>query len=142
MPTRQELKKLAKIRLLEAKALFDKGLYDGACYLAGYVVEMALKARICRILDMAAYPESGEISRLFKTHKYDDLVKLSGLERKFEEAKKLNSELFTNWSLVTEWSEEFRYRPVGTNSKIRAQQIINALENPKDGIFTWIKKRW
>jgi len=142
MPTRQELKKLAKTRLLEAKALFDKGLYDGACYLAGYVIELALKARVCRILDMTDYPESGDMSRLFKTHKYDDLVKLSGLERKFEEAKKLNSVLFTNWSLVTVRSEEFRYRPVGTNSKKRAQEIINALENPKDGIFTWIKKRW
>ena len=54
MPTRQELKKLAKIRLLEAKALFDKGLYDGACYLAGYVVALALKARICKVLVILA----------------------------------------------------------------------------------------
>lgn len=142
MPTRQELKKLAKTRLLEAKALFDKGLYDGACYLAGYVIELALKARVCRILDIVDYPDSGEISRLFKTHKYDDLVKLSGLERKFEEAKKSNPSLLTNWSVVTKWSEEFRYRPVGTNPMKHVQEIINALENPKDGIFTWIKKRW
>ncbi|MDG6028096.1 MAG: hypothetical protein E3K40_15625 [Candidatus Brocadia sp.] len=62
---------------------------------------------------------------MFKTHKYDDLVKLSGLERKFDEAKKANVALFTNWSLVTDWSEEFRYRPVGTNSKKRVQEIIN-----------------
>jgi len=141
MPTHEELKKLAKTRLVESKALFDKGLYDGACYLAGYVIELALKARICKILDIH-YPESGEISRSFKTHKYDELIKLSGLERKFDEAKKLNSALFTNWSLVTGWSEEFRYRPIGTNTQIRAQQFINALENQKDGIFTWIKKRW
>lgn len=142
MPTHEELKKLAKTRLIEAKALFDKGLYDGSCYLAGYVIELALKARVYKILDMTDYPESGDMSRLFKTHKYDDLVKLSGLERKFDEAKKANVALFTNWSLVTDWSEEFRYRPVGTNSKKRVQEIINALENPKDGIFTRIKKRW
>ncbi|HLG29095.1 MAG TPA: hypothetical protein VI387_02695, partial [Candidatus Brocadiales bacterium] len=85
---------------------------------------------------------SGDISRLFKTHKYDDLVKLSGLERKFEEAKKSNSALFTNWSLVTKWSEEFRYLPVGTNPKKYVWQIINALEDPKDGVFTWIKNVW
>ncbi|MDG6028095.1 MAG: HEPN domain-containing protein [Candidatus Brocadia sp.] len=48
---------------MEAKALFDKGLYDGSCYLAGYVIELALKARVCKILDMTDYPESGDISR-------------------------------------------------------------------------------
>lgn len=142
MPTHYELKKLARIRLLEAKALSEKGLYDGACYLAGYVIELALKARICKILDMANYPESGEISRSFKTHKYDDLIKLAGLDRKFDKAKKINSGLFTNWSLVTEWSEDFRYLPVGTSPKIRTQQIINALEDSKDGVFTWIRKKW
>lgn len=142
MPTRRELKKLAEIRLLESKALFDKKLYDGACYLAGYVIELALKARICKVLDMVHYPESGEISRSFKTHKYDELIKLSGLERKFDEAKNLNPSLLTNWSLVTEWSEEFRYRPVGTNTQIRAHKIINALEDSNDGVFTWIKKKW
>lgn len=46
MPTHEELKKLAKTRLIEAKALLDNELYDGARYLAGYVIELALKARV------------------------------------------------------------------------------------------------
>ena len=142
MVTRQELKKLAKTRLLEAKTLCNEGLYDGSCYLAGYTIELALKARICKILDLTHYPESGEISKSFKIHKLDILIKLSGLERKFDEAKKSNPSLFTNWSLISNWSEEFRYRPIGTNPKIKAEQIINALEDPNDGVFTWIKKRW
>lgn len=139
MPTYQELKELAETRLLEVKALYDKGLYDGACYLAGYVIEFALKARITKLLDMTHYPETGEISKSFKTHNYDILIKLSGLEKKFDEATKLNKNLFTNWSLVTKWSEEFRYHPVGTNPKEYVRQIINALEDPNDGVFTWIK---
>lgn len=143
MPTYQELKELAETRLLEAKALYDKGLYDGACYLAGYVIELALKARICKILDMRDYPEFGEISKLFKTHKYGVLIKLSGLEREFKKARETNEALDINWLLVTaEWSEEIRYRPVGTSSAEITQQIINALEDPKDGVFTWIEKRW
>ena len=46
MPTRDELKALSRTRLKEAKTRYDGGLYDGASYLAGYVVELALKARI------------------------------------------------------------------------------------------------
>ena len=59
MPKYEELKALAATRLLEAKSLFNKRLYDGACYLAGYVVELALKARICKTLDLAGYPNQG-----------------------------------------------------------------------------------
>lgn len=142
MPTRNELKQLARTRLMEAKALYASDLYDGSSYLAGYVVELALKARICRILDLAQYPESGEIARSFKTHKLDDLLRLAGLQRKFDQAKTANPNLLTNWSLVTQWSEQVRYNPVGTSPKVRAGEIIAALEDPADGVFTWLKKYW
>ena len=142
MLTRNELKQLARMRLREAKVLFNEGFHDGACYLAGYVIELALKARICKILDLTEYPQSGEISRAFKTHRYDDLFKLSGLERKFNDAIGTNPPLLMNWSLLTKWTEEFRYRPIGSSSKKDAEKVINALDNPKDGVFTWIKKRW
>ena len=58
MPTRNELKELAKLRLKEAETLFDAGLYDGAVYVCGYVIELALKARICKLLDISEYPSS------------------------------------------------------------------------------------
>jgi HEPN domain len=142
MPTRAELKELARTRLKEAKTLYDSGLYDGASYLAGYVVELALKARICKILDLNMYPETGEIARSFKTHKLDDLIRLAGLQRKFDRAKASNPSLLTNWSLVTTWSEQFRYNPVGSSPRVRAGEIIAALDDPMDGIFTWLKKYW
>lgn len=50
MVTRQQLKDLALLRLKEAEALFAAGLFDGCAYLCGYVVELALKARICATL--------------------------------------------------------------------------------------------
>jgi len=106
------------------------------------VVELALKARICKILDLAEYPQLGEISRAFKTHKYSDLLKLSGLERRFNDAMKTNPSLYGNWTLLRDWTEEFRYRSIGSSSKKDAERIINALDEPKDGVFTWIKKRW
>ncbi len=40
---RKDLQELSKVRLKEATALLKLGLFDGACYLAGYSVECALK---------------------------------------------------------------------------------------------------
>lgn len=142
MATRNELKRIATTRLKEAKALYDKGLYDGAVYLAGYVSEIALKARICRILKEIDYPETGKIGNAYKTHKIDDLILLAGLREQLNQ--KLNTEpLFrANWDLVTDWSELFRYRPIGSATQIDALDVIEALEDANYGIFTWIKKRW
>ena len=68
MPSRGELQLISKTRLKEVKILYQNRLYDGAIYLSGYVIETALKARICRILN-DDYPETGEISKSFLTHK-------------------------------------------------------------------------
>jgi hypothetical protein len=53
---RKQLQDLAKLRLREAEALYVAGFYDGSVYLAGYAVELGLKARICRLLHVADYP--------------------------------------------------------------------------------------
>ena len=142
MPTRVELKELAKTRLQEAKLLYDRGLYDGACYQAGYVLEMALKARICKALDLADYPDSGEISRSFKTHNLMVLLRLAGLQRKLDQAIAANPHLLQSWSLIVEWTEEFRYSPIGSSSQVRAKAILSAVDDKRDGIFTWLKRHW
>ncbi len=55
---RSDLQRLALVRLDEAKALLDAGYWDGAYYLAGYVVECALKARIARQVQRYDFPDS------------------------------------------------------------------------------------
>jgi hypothetical protein len=45
-----ELDRLARARLEDAKALLAATRYDGAVYLCGYAVEVALKARTCRAI--------------------------------------------------------------------------------------------
>jgi HEPN domain-containing protein len=59
MANRNQLKELALLRRREAEVLFSANLYDGARYLAGYVLELALKARICRLLDVEERLPSG-----------------------------------------------------------------------------------
>src|SRR5258708_23742141 len=80
MATRRQLQELALLRLQEAETLYTSGLYDGCAYLCGYVVELALKARICATLGVVEYPEKGSRLRdAMKSHALDDLGLLAGM---------------------------------------------------------------
>jgi HEPN domain-containing protein len=135
----QDLKKLAELRLNEAKVLEQNKMYDGAAYLCGYVVEIALKAKICKTLGITEYPDDGNYKSTFSSHDFDRLKLLAGLQ---EEITLKHKRLFTNWSLLTQWKPERRYDPVGTHSKQEVKQLFKALENPGWGFLGWIRKIW
>jgi len=139
MPTRNELKELAKLRLEEAETLFNAGLYDGAVYLCGYVIEMALKAIICKLLDIDEYPSTGKLKSIYAVHDFYQLLLLSGLKNKVNSA---HPALHANWSLTIPWSPEIRYQPRGTISKDQAEQILNAVRDKPNGVLRWIMKYW
>lgn len=56
----RSLRKMAMERLRDSRALLATRRYDGAVYIGGYVVELALKARICKTLGWAGFPASPE----------------------------------------------------------------------------------
>ncbi|NDC41499.1 MAG: HEPN domain-containing protein, partial [Chitinophagia bacterium] len=128
MPSRKDFQDISLSRLKEIKLLYRHGYFDAALYLSGYVLETALKARICRILN-SDYPDSGEIARSFLTHKADQLLKLGGLQNELDKAASTNVDLKTNWGILTGWSEVSRYKPIGTADQEDVEEIINALEN-------------
>ena len=129
---------LAQTRLVEAETLFSSHHYSGAAYLCGYVVELALKARICRLLGTEEYPTTGKLKSAFAVHDLEQLLFLAGLEKKLYESKAV----FTNWSVALLWNPEYRYRPLDSFSQYGAQEILNAVRNPRNGVFPWIKKHW
>jgi len=135
MPTRNQLKTLALLRRREAQVLLEAELYDGARYLAGYVLELALKARICRLLDFEEYPDTGDFRRLYATHDLDQLLKLSGLSRKLSLKE---DALFDSWSTAALWKPERRYDIPGTTKFDDVRDILNAV----DEVLRWIKKHW
>jgi len=139
MPTSDELKELARLRLKEAETLFTAGLYDGAVYLCGYVVEFALKARICRLLGVSEYPSSGKFKPVYAVHDFNQLLLLSGLQSKLDPS---NVDLFTNWSTATPWTPERRYSPRGTFSRADALQILEAVRDDPNGVLRWIMRFW
>ncbi len=125
MIARSELRKLARTRLKDAEVLFRSRRYDGAIYLCGYAIELALKARICRTLNWPTFPETNAEFRelqTFKTHNLDTLLRLSAIEGK------IKPKLFAEWSIVAAWEPELRYRRVGTATQVEANDMIQATQ--------------
>ncbi len=123
MLTRTELLKIARSRLRDAEALMSARRYDGAIYLCGYVIELKLKARICKTLRWSGYPSTrNEFQRYqsFRTHDLDVLLSLSGLETK------IKTKFLAEWSVVASWDPEVRYRPVGSTTKKDVELMIES----------------
>ena len=138
--TRDDLKKLARLRLKEAEQLYQRRLYDGCVYLCGYVIECALKARICPFLGLTTYPTEGEHGRIFKTHNFGILKLLGGLEGEITITK--NKVLFENWSAVAKWDPEQRYARAGSCDRKRAAEVLASIKDKPNGVFAWLTKRW
>lgn len=123
MLSRTDLKKIARARLKDAEILYQARQYDGAIYLCGYAVEMALKARICYTLKWAGFPETGKEFdgyQSFKTHKLEILLHLSGAE------SRIKIRHLAEWSIVAVWNTEVRYRSIGSTSPQDAGNMIKS----------------
>jgi hypothetical protein len=121
MLTRGELRRIARARLRDAEILLAAGRYDGAVYVCGYAVEMALKARICRALHWEGYPSTRrefQNFQSFRTHNLDVLLSLSGVERR------IKTHFLAEWSAVVTWDPEVRYKPVGSAARHDAELIL------------------
>jgi hypothetical protein len=120
-----DLVAIAEARLQDANVLFMNDRLDGAGYLCGYAIELALKARICRTLNWTGVPEKRsefENYASFKTHKLDILLSLSGQEQR------IKSENFSEWSAVATWDPEARYRAVGQADIVQVALMLIAAE--------------
>src|SRR5215467_12539098 len=116
-----ELRRMARGRLRDAEVLLTAGRYDGAMYLCGYAIEAALKAHICRVLKWPGYPSTRkefEGYQSFRTHDQDVLLHLSGTENKIKTSH------LAEWSIVTTWDSNVRYRPIGSTSSQDAAGMI------------------
>ena len=135
-----DLKDLSITRAKEAKVLYRNHLYDGCVYLCGYVVELSLKAMICKHLAISEYPDDGKMKSVFSTHEFDRLQLLAGLSKEIDMVAK--PRLFKNWSLLTTWSPSHRYKPIGTYNQQNANEMLKALNNRTWGFFSWIQTKW
>jgi HEPN domain-containing protein len=135
---RQDLRGLAMLRLREAQSLLRGGYWSGAYYLAGYAVECAIKACRAKGTERYEFPDKRRVDRSY-THKLDDLLGVAGLAPQLREAELADERLASNWSLVTEWTEEARYK---LHSETDATAFLEAVQNRKDGVLSWLKQHW
>jgi HEPN domain-containing protein len=152
MKNSDEIKQLAYERLSEAQILCDNAKYDGAFYLAGYSIELMLKAKVCEhwgipnLFDEAYQAHSiSEVRKAIKTHDIAVLLIFSGLKVKFETAKGVNKVLMQTHARLFAtsgrclWSEQVRYHPIGSQNAEDVQRLMILLQH-EEGLLKWIEK--
>jgi hypothetical protein len=112
MQCQADIQALAKSKMHESNCLFANGFYDGAYYLAGYVIELLIKARICKTLGIDNFfvfnRAKKELYKPYKVHNFEELLLLSGIYMDFENAQN-DLDFRKYWSAVKDWSEDTRY---------------------------------
>lgn len=112
MLTIKQLREIAKERIKDAEALFRNERFEGAMYICGYAVEIALKSRICKTLRWPNFPQTdsefgGQNRKYtpFKIHALNLLLSYSGLE------DKIRNRFIVQWSLIDSSEPQSRYNP-------------------------------
>ena len=129
MIARKDLRTIARARLRDAKVLLRAKRFDGAFYLCGYSVELALKARICQTLKWPGFPEAAnEFKGLqsLKTHDLEILLRLSGVEAR------VKAKYLAEWSVVLDWNPEKRYQPSGQSTLQQAMDMVTCAKRLLD----------
>lgn len=117
--------------------LLDRRRYDGAYYLAGYVVECALKACIAKGTRRFDFPPRA-VQDIY-THDLARLLRQAGLEPDLQRDIGSDRELRRNWTIVLRWTEESRYE---RKSELEARDLNQAITDPQHGVLRWLEQRW
>ena len=138
MLTRTDLQRLAQLRLEDAIFLLQANRSSSAYYLAGYSVELALKACISKLVQPDSIPEKAFINAAY-THKLDSLLSTAGLRPQFDAYIKADPQFAAYWAIVNNWSEDSRYE---FWDPISAATLLQAINEPAHGVFQWVKRHW
>ena len=138
MLTKDDLKKLAQIRLDDALLLFQAGRSSSAYYLVGYAVELALKVCIAELILPNAIPDKELIIATYK-HNLDSLLGTAGLRPQFDQDRKTDTQFGAYWAIANNWNEESRYKIWDSMS---TATLLEAVNEPKHGVFQWVRKHW
>jgi HEPN domain-containing protein len=135
---RSDLQAIADAKLADAEILLKNDRFSNAYYLAGYAVEIGLKACIARQFNAEAIPDRSFVNAIF-SHNLRTLVSLAGLSKKLQDREAAASAFAANWALVNEWTPEVRYLSVDRYS---SQILVQAVGEPTAGVLPWIRAYW
>jgi HEPN domain-containing protein len=83
MLTKADLEALAEARLQDAALLLRAGRTSSAYYLAGYSVELALKACVAKTFQPNTIPDEAFVNEIY-THSLEKLLSTAGLLAAFK----------------------------------------------------------
>jgi hypothetical protein len=112
--------------------------YDGAYYLCGYAVELALKACIARNTRRHDCPDKKTVNDSY-SHNLAAIVRVAALAALLEAELNRDPEFARMWSTLQDWSEERRYR---LNSRKEARDLYRAVTARQHGVMRWIRQHW
>jgi HEPN domain-containing protein len=135
---RSDLQAIAQAKFDDAALLLTHQRYSNAYYLAGYAVEIGLKACIARQITADTIPDKTFISDIYR-HALKGLIGTAGLTQALENREKQDTNFRANWALVSQWNPETRYSSIDAYS---AQIFLQAISDPSVGVFPWIKLYW
>ncbi len=138
MHTKKDLESLAQIRLADAQLLLAAGRSSSAYYLAGYAIELSLKACISKQIRADVIPDRSFIDSIYN-HDLKKLLAVAGLRQEFEDYRKSNKQFETNWGTVAKWNEQSRYQ---IWDSLESAALLDAVGDPVDGVFVWLMKYW
>lgn len=123
-----DLRRLSEERIAEARALLGGGHFSGAYYLAGYGVELGLKAVLTQDLASHVLPEKRDVEAAH-THELRKLASKAGVEPDSDPAVRVA------WNVVVNWGPDARYRE---HAEARAREMVDSAEE----MVKWLKPLW
>jgi len=148
--TIEELKTITEARLNSASLLIEKKDWFFAAYTMAMALECALKAAICKTLNLNSYPENiknQKIVNFFWTHEFEQLRILAGLNATFSPNTGI-TEVVQNWGNFTiefagDWSKiRYDYERQRQFDRTKVERLYNMLNHTENGIITKIKEIW
>lgn len=136
--SRVELRALAELKLSDSKLLLDSASYSNAYYLAGYSVELGLKACVARQIRQDEIPDKELVGRVY-THNFETLAGLAGLKADLKIQQDADHMFQAYWGITAEWSPDTRY---ATHDSMSAQLLWQAIGDPDHGVLKWIRTHW
>lgn len=118
--------------------LLHAGRYSAAYYLAGYAVELGIKARIAGVFQADIIPEKSFVNAVY-SHKLDELVGLAGIKRQLQDDMGRDPVLSAAWGIASKWNETSRYEMW---DQFAAASMLQAVGDGNHGVLQWLKKHW
>ena len=134
--TQINLESAWKERLEEAEVLIQAAHFSMGVCLKAYALEVRVKLRICEHLRLDLLPTA------CKTHDLAQLIIFTGLVDELKDPS--NSRVVEYWLRLVAFSKDrlnsSRYQPRIQLPSTDCQSLLEAFDDPKEGIFAWLSR--